>query len=132
MKETVEIFKALSDETRLKIVWVLNRAKTSLCVCEIMDALFENQYNVSRHLKILKTAGLVDEEKIGRWVFYSFKEPPNRFRKTIVKALADLEDSLFEEEQVRLKRRLALRKNGQCVIGMNDKKTEVKDKKGKF
>lgn len=132
MNETVEIFKALSDETRLKIMWVLIYSKTCLCVCEIMDTLAQSQYNVSRHLKILKTAGLVEEEKMGRWVFYSLKEPPNRFRKTIVKALADLEDSLFEKEQIRLKKRLALRKNGQCVIGMNDKKSSVKDKKGQF
>ena len=74
----IEIMKAMSDLTRLRIFWVLHRANTELCVCEIINSIEENQYNVSRHLKILKYAGLVKERKQGRFVYYSLSKPAKR------------------------------------------------------
>jgi len=118
MEEIVSFFKALSDKTRLRTIWLLNKANTKLCVCEIMDSLNENQYNVSRHLKPLKYAGFLKEEKEGRWVYYSMAEPKSRFQELILEAVSSLSGELFNEESERLKKRLALRKNGKCVAGM--------------
>ena len=58
MEEFVEQAKALGDGTRLKIVRLLIEEREDLCVCEIMDALEVSHCNISRHLKILKPAGL--------------------------------------------------------------------------
>lgn len=119
MDEILKIFRALSDKTRLRIMWVLATAKVPLCVCEIMDVINETQYNVSRHLKELKVAGLVNEEKNGRWVFYSMVKSKDTAHKYIMKSILALPRRDFTADKKRLKERLALRKNGKCVIGMN-------------
>jgi ArsR family transcriptional regulator len=118
MEEFVIFFKGLSDRTRLRTIWLLNKANTRLCVCEIMDSLNENQYNVSRHLKVLKSAGFLKEEKEGRWVYYSLINPKNRFQELILEAVSALPEESFEEISERLKERLSFRKNGKCVAGM--------------
>ena len=118
MEEFICIFKGLSDKTRLRIIWLLIKANTRLCVCEIMDTLNENQYNVSRHLKSLKNAGFLKEEKEGRWVYYSLIDLKNRFQELILESVSSLPEELFSEESERLKKRLALRENGKCVEGM--------------
>jgi ArsR family transcriptional regulator len=63
--------KALSDETRLRIVNLLSNYN-ELCVCEIVDALGLPQSTISRHLTVLKNAGLVEDRKQGLWVIYKF------------------------------------------------------------
>lgn len=118
MEEFVNILKGLSDKSRLRTIWLLNKADHELCVCEIMDVLNINQYNVSRHLKILKNAGLVQEKKDGRWVFYSLIEPGNRFQEFILQAVEALPKELFSLDEKRLKKRLSLRENGKCVVGI--------------
>lgn len=118
MEEYINFFKALSDKTRLRIIWLLNKANLKLCVCEIMDSLNESQYNVSRHLRILKNMGLLHEEKDGRWVYYSLITPKNQFQKLVHEAISKVQEDLFSEERKRLKKRLALREHGKCVEGI--------------
>lgn len=72
VSEAVKIFKALSDETRLKILAYLQDGE--LCVCDIIDALGKPQSTVSHHLFLLQTAGLIKSRKQGRWVLYSSDE----------------------------------------------------------
>jgi ArsR family transcriptional regulator len=62
------LFRALSDETRLRIVALLTHGE--LCVCHIETALSLSQPNASRQLGILRSAGLVDTRKEGSWVYY--------------------------------------------------------------
>jgi ArsR family transcriptional regulator len=62
------LFKALGDETRLRIVALL--AHGELCVCHIEDALRVSQPKVSRHLAILRAAGVVEPRRDGTWVYY--------------------------------------------------------------
>jgi ArsR family transcriptional regulator len=62
------IFRALSDETRIRIVALLSHGE--LCVCHIENALALGQSNVSRHLAVLKAAGVVDSRRDGTWVYY--------------------------------------------------------------
>ncbi|MDH5684592.1 MAG: metalloregulator ArsR/SmtB family transcription factor [candidate division WOR-3 bacterium] len=117
-EEFVDLFKALSDKMRLRIMWVLCRANQELCVCEIMDSLDESQYNVSRHLKILKNAGLVQERKEGRWVFYSLSKPANQVNELLLQTILAIPQEVLNEDAVRLEKRLSLRKDGKVVIGM--------------
>ena len=68
----IEIYKALSDESRLRILNILFRKE--LCVCEIESILNLSQTNVSRHLNKLKYSGLLSIKKESRWVYYSINE----------------------------------------------------------
>ena len=68
MKETAQLFKALSDETRLRIMGLL--AEGELCVCELMAVLGLPQSTVSRHLAYLKNSGLVSDRRQGTWMHY--------------------------------------------------------------
>ena len=68
MKEFVKVMKALSDPSRVKILKMLQHKL--MCVCEIKEALKLSQPSVSKHLKILEDAGLVDYKKDGLWVNY--------------------------------------------------------------
>lgn len=63
------LFRALSDPTRLRCVLLLV-AEGELCVCELTHALAEIQPKVSRHLALLKEAGLVTDRRQGQWVHY--------------------------------------------------------------
>ncbi len=69
MKECLRVMKALSDGSRLKILKMLEDRE--LCVCEIQALLALSQSTVSKHLKILEDAGLVDRRRDGQWVLYS-------------------------------------------------------------
>ncbi len=62
------LFKALADDTRLRIVALL--AHGELCVCHIQEALRLSQPNVSRQLAILRVAGIVEDRRDGSWVHY--------------------------------------------------------------
>ena len=74
MKKTSKLFKALSDETRLRILKLLEARP--LCVCEIQYVLKGSQPNVSHHLKTLSEAGLVDSRRDGLWIVYRITEKP--------------------------------------------------------
>jgi len=68
VKDFIKVTKALSDPNRVKIVKMLQHKM--MCVCEIQEALQIAQSSVSKHLKILEEAGLVDYKKDGLWVNY--------------------------------------------------------------
>jgi ArsR family transcriptional regulator len=68
MKSFIKVMKALSDPNRVKIVKMLQHKL--MCVCELQEALQISQSSVSKHLKILEEAGLVDYKKDGLWVNY--------------------------------------------------------------
>lgn len=63
------LFHALSDEIRLQVVVLLLDGER--CVCELMDELDMAQSKLSWHLKTLRDAGVVNDRKEGRWVYYS-------------------------------------------------------------
>ena len=69
LSRAVELFHALSDETRLSIVRRLRGGER--CVCDLTDLLDAAQSRLSFHLKVLKDAGLVSDRREGRWVHYS-------------------------------------------------------------
>ncbi len=65
--------KALSDATRLKILYLLSEGE--LCACEIIYALDKPQSSVSHHLNILKNLGFIKGRKEGIWIYYSLTDP---------------------------------------------------------
>jgi DNA-binding transcriptional ArsR family regulator len=87
MEQYVELFKALSDETRLRLVVLLH--KRELCVCQIEAALGISQTKASRHLAILRRAGLLKSRRNGLWVYYSLAEPGNNVEATLFQSLSD-------------------------------------------
>jgi ArsR family transcriptional regulator len=77
-----------------------------------------SQPNASRHLKLMKAAGLVEEDRDGRWVYYRLSDADHPFFKSIrccietVCCCADIQDDLR-----RLRSRLKLRRGGKCIVG---------------
>ena len=75
MKDFIKVMKALSDPNRIKIIKMLQHK--TMCVCELQAALQVAQPSVSKHLKILEEAGLVDYQKDGLWVNYYLTDGKN-------------------------------------------------------
>jgi ArsR family transcriptional regulator len=75
------LFKALGDETRLRIVALLSHGE--LCVCHLQDVLALPQPSVSRQLGILRAAGVVEDRREGSWVYYRLRpqDDPDRERQ---------------------------------------------------
>jgi ArsR family transcriptional regulator len=69
MDEEIKFFKALSDPVRLRLVLLLARGG-EMCVCKLVEALDEPQFKISRHLGILRSAGLVEARRQGTWMYY--------------------------------------------------------------
>jgi len=73
MHRIAQIYKALSEEMRLRILMLLTHGE--LCVCDIMAVLNEPQSKVSRHLAYLKNSGLIQGKRVGTWMHYFVKDP---------------------------------------------------------
>lgn len=87
----ITIFKALSDETRLRIYLLLGGGE--LCVCHIQAILGTTQTKVSRHLGILRNAGLVTARREGLWIYYRRSEPGPPGVRSFTRDLARLLDT---------------------------------------
>jgi ArsR family transcriptional regulator len=85
------LFKALGDDTRLRIVALLSHGE--LCVCHLEAALKLPQPSASRQLGVLKNAGIVESRRQGSWIYYRLAEQQDpqcrRQLRTLVKAYAD-------------------------------------------
>jgi ArsR family transcriptional regulator len=68
MKDALRIFGALSDENRVRMLFALRHGE--LCVCQLIVLMGLSPSTVSKHLSILRDAGLLDSRKEGRWVYY--------------------------------------------------------------
>jgi ArsR family transcriptional regulator len=109
MQEILTIFKALSDETRLRILKLLEHGE--LCVCDIFSALDMIQPKVSFHLAVLKDAGLIKDRKEGRWVHYSIDDSDLLRRLFVLSALERILDNDVKADHNRLKAFLELKKS---------------------
>ncbi|WHH61673.1 metalloregulator ArsR/SmtB family transcription factor [Petroclostridium sp. X23] len=92
----VDIFKALGDDNRMRIINLL--IKEELCVCEIETVLNITQSNVSRHLIKLKSAGIISSCKEAQWVHYKVSQD---FRERHGLLLQHIENELRKEQQWR-------------------------------
>jgi len=73
MEQLTQMYKALSEDMRLRIVMLLARGE--ICVCDLMVIFGESQSKVSRHLAYLKHSGLAKSRRVGTWMHYSLREP---------------------------------------------------------
>jgi len=83
-----EVFKAMADPCRLKILSLLREGE--LCACEIMVGVDRPQSSTSHHLSILKDAGLIKERKDGRWSRYRLSEGAVIEMLNLVKLMKDV------------------------------------------
>ena len=95
MKNEAGIFKALADETRLRILLLLLDGE--LCVCEIIAALELPQSTVSRHLAYLKRTGWVSDRKQGVWMYYRLDSGDDKLRNPLT---ALLQESLADSAEL--------------------------------
>jgi len=100
MEELLLIFKALSDETRLRIVKLLERGE--LCVCDIVAALDIVQPKASFHLGVLKDAGLIQDRREGRWMHYRIHDSDVFRRMLVLTTLEKVSENVMLEDKKRL------------------------------
>lgn len=88
-----EFFNLLSDETRLRCLLLLQKEK-ELCVCEFSHILGSIQPKISRHLSLLRTSGLVLDERRGQWVYYRLNKGMQTWMQQVLAAvLENLKDT---------------------------------------
>ena len=108
MKEDLEVFGACADETRLRLLFLLTQRE--LCVCELVEVLEMPQGKISRHLAVLKRAGLVRDRREGVWIYYALNTPDTPLKKHTYKYLKTQALDAVAEDLARLQ---ALAKSGQ-------------------
>ena len=101
MKNLISIFKALSDETRLRILKLLENGE--LCVCDVVAALDMIQPRVSFHLRVLKKAALLKGRKQGKWMHYKIDDSDLFKRLILLSVLEKITGNTLEEDKKRLK-----------------------------
>ena len=74
MRDALRVCGALSDENRLRMLYALRHGE--LCVCQLIELMGLSPSTVSKHLSILRDAGLLDSRKNGRWVYYRMADRP--------------------------------------------------------
>ena len=110
MKNTLALFKSLSDQNRLRVVAAL-LSFPELCACQFKELLQITGATVSRHMALLIQAGLVDSRKDGKWVYYRLRKD-----QPAVNALLQwLEQEVCDTSVVKADR-LMLDKIGSCVM----------------
>lgn len=113
------VFQALADSIRIRVLRLLAVSRDEACLCELVDSLQEPQYKLSRHLKILRQAGLLDAAKDGRFVYHKLVAD-YRHLKALYKTICALPDSdgTFASDLRRFAQRLRVREDGRCRIGI--------------
>jgi len=97
MRKLVKVFRALSDETRIRILKIL--LERDCCVCEVMQALDISQSRASRNLSILEDSEFVVSWREGLWMFYSINKRSN---DTVISLLKTLSTCMEGEEVLKL------------------------------
>ncbi|MBI5102055.1 MAG: metalloregulator ArsR/SmtB family transcription factor [Nitrospirae bacterium] len=120
MRDLLHIFKALSEETRLRILKLLEHGE--LCVCDIVSALDMVQPKVSFHLNVLKGAGLLTDRKQGRWIHYRLDDSDIFKRFLLLTVLSILTEDDVADDRKRLQNFLKKKKTGDTVSSPDDKK----------
>lgn len=94
----VSIIKAISDETRLKIIDILSCGE--MCACEILKLVDISQSTLSYHMKLLSDSGLVTVAKDGSWMHYSLnKENSKKFVSSLNELLEEKKDCICKTEK---------------------------------
>lgn len=128
VKDLLATFKALSDETRLRILKLLERGE--LCVCDMVAAFDMIQPKVSFHLSVLKQAGLLKDRKEGKWMHYRIDDSDLFKRLLILSVIEKIPGDVLEEDLGRLDEFLKSKAQvipiNTCCAGKRGKVKEVK------
>ncbi len=116
MADVTRLLKALSDTTRVRIVALLD-GREELCVCELVEALGVPQYSVSRHLSVLKAAGIVADWRQGKWMHYALDARLSKEERDIVSAVCARarQNPVTRQDRRRLERCLRPRHEGAMI-----------------
>lgn len=101
-RHVAQIFRALADETRLRMLFFLTKAD-ELCVCDFIALLDISQSKASRHLRYLLHAGLLQDRPEAVWVYYRLATPMGREQNIIMSAIRKIATA---SEDVELRRQL--------------------------
>ena len=123
MEQWSGLFRVLANEDRLRIFYIIIHSGQRLCVCEIIDATGLPQYQVSKHLRLLREAELISGERQGRWTYYSLA-PGERVEGVARFLERTIAPDAFAKELAVLKQRLSLRQDGRCVYSPQEKKDQ--------
>jgi ArsR family transcriptional regulator, arsenate/arsenite/antimonite-responsive transcriptional repressor len=119
MQDILNIFKALSEETRLRVLRLLQHGE--LCVCDIVAALDMIQPKVSFHLAVLKDAGFIKDRKQGKWVHYRIDDSDMFRRFLLLSILERIDAEAVKEDEERLKEFLRRKKEKANIVALPDK-----------
>ncbi len=109
MENMIKAMKALSDETRLRMLNIL--LERECCVCEVTQALDISQSRASRNLGILENAGFLKSRRDGAWMYYSLDEQTtNNYARFLAEMFRDFtdDDKLLADDRERLKKTVRL------------------------
>ena len=95
--DTNRLFRAFSDETRVRLLHLLRAGE--VCVCDLVDTLRIPQPTASRHLSMLRRAGLVRVRKDGLWSYYSLAPARGKLHAKLIECLECCRDELPELAQ---------------------------------
>ncbi|MGR5063881.1 ArsR/SmtB family transcription factor [Photobacterium sp. DNB22_13_2] len=118
-EQYIDALKALAEPHRLRLFWLLVHVDQRITVAEAMDVTGDSQYNASRNLKMLYKAGLLTQEKQGKWVYYTLAVQEQPHWKALIESVRTLPKKGFTDVSSRCQQRLAMRVNNECVIGAN-------------
>jgi len=118
MQDVLNVFKALSEEIRLRILKLLEHGE--LCVCDIVAALDMIQPKVSFHLAVLKEAGLIKDRKQGKWTHYSIDDSDIFRRFLLLSALERTSSEAVMEDHKRLADFLEVKKQKGGVVSLRN------------
>lgn len=97
LDDIVRFHEALSDPLRVRLMRLL--MERELCVCELVESTRQPQYKVSRHLGILKKAGLLHDWRDGKWIHYEISPSISPLLKEVLQVLRKVWDQLVEVEE---------------------------------
>jgi ArsR family transcriptional regulator, arsenate/arsenite/antimonite-responsive transcriptional repressor len=118
MRAEARFFKSLSDETRLKILWLLSGAE-ELCVCDVIKVLGITQSKASRHLRYLYHLGWVTDRRDGLWMNYRLTVLPGSPGEKLLTLLEEMLAPQPEAQELRgqLEHCLEAKRHSQCAKG---------------
>jgi ArsR family transcriptional regulator, arsenate/arsenite/antimonite-responsive transcriptional repressor len=105
MREFLLVLKALANPARVRIIKLLEEGE--LCVCDVIEVIGLKQSTISKHLNILKNAGLVDDRKEGTWSYYRLSKSRineyNLFMNNMMKKCLNDEESVKKDKEKMMK-----------------------------
>jgi ArsR family transcriptional regulator len=97
LEQVANVLKLLGDKTRLTIVGILKQREC--CVCEFLEVFDTSQPSISQHLRKLKDAGLIKEDRRGQWIYYSLN-PQNELYGLIEDILEHVPEQTEKIKQI--------------------------------